>query len=138
MEFRRVYRGVEDTLGNPPPDIHPHSWLSRRLRFAVRETRDLSSITVSNALCLASISGNPSVDAHSAIDSVSDKMSDAYHSLFPYEAKRMEPKEPKVADHERYFKMLDEMEAEAKSKKEKAEKEAAAMESSDERESTAV
>lgn len=119
MEFRRVYRGVEDTLGNPPPDIHPHSWLSRRLRFAVRETRDLSALTVSNALCLASISGHPAVDVHSAIDNVSDKLSEAYDSLFPYEVKRREPKAPKVTDHERYFKMLDEMEAEAKAKKAK-------------------
>lgn len=119
MEFRYVFRRVEDAIGAPLTiQESPHAYLTRKLRRDLRESRDIARHTEVTALCLASLAGNPSMDARGLADRVSELLSDVFKELMPYSKEALEAHDtPQETNYDEYFKELEEMKKEIAAKK---------------------
>ena len=110
MELRYVYRKVEDDIGFR---IHkpetPHSFLTRRLRFDLRELKDVAHRSELLATCMSSLAGNGSLDVIKVNDKVMDILSDAFSTKLPYVKQKDKPAESDDQDViDGYFKELEE------------------------------
>lgn len=123
MEFRYVYRRVEDVIGSPLViKDSPHGRLTRQLRYAFREHRDVAHHTEVTAMCLASMGGNPSIDASKMGSEVSMMLDRSLEQKIPY-LKQPEEKPASKSMYDEYFKQLAEFTAERNKAKEAQKKE---------------
>lgn len=93
MEYRYVYRKVEDGIGAPlqiPKSLH--SSLTEELRYQYREGRDLAQRLNMAALCLAPTLGSSEVNMDKVYDTVVQFQDKAFYRKVPY----LEPKEEKI------------------------------------------
>lgn len=121
MEFRYVYRRVEDVIGSEAKiEDSPHGRLTRQLRYAFREHRDVAHYTEATALCLASLGGNKAMDVSRLGPEVSRLLDRSLDQRAPYlKSKDETPKAGKSA-YDDYFEQLAAFTE--KLKKEKADK----------------
>lgn len=69
-------------------------------------------------MCLASLAGNPSMDARGLADRVSELLSDVFKELMPYSKEALEVRDtPQETNYDEYFKELEEMKKEIAAKK---------------------
>jgi len=108
LESRRVYRGLEEAVltGTWIPVEHPHSFLSRSLRYRFRETRDMLDINSSIYLSLSNIIGNSHVKMSKA-QRMLDEQKDRLFSTIPYIASQTDKKRKRVISGVRLFKKLE-------------------------------
>lgn len=83
MEFRSVYRGVEEAalLGSFERGDHYHSLLSRQLRYRYREEKDLRELDIARLIAVSSLYGNKRADLESGNKFVSDTLMDVRSHL---------------------------------------------------------
>lgn len=110
MELRYVYRLIEDDIGtNRLVERSPHSEIARRIRIDYRESRDFSERTKSLALCLASISGNGSIDIKKTSESVNSMLLEAFSQKLPYIQINTHPESASDKELDELKQMWDEM-----------------------------
>lgn len=111
MEFRYVFRRVEDAIGAPLAiEESLHSHLTRKLRHDYRETRDIARHNEITVLCLASMAGNPNTDTDKLGQDVADMLDEILMKFMPYTRKELEArKAPKEQNFDEYFQQLEEM-----------------------------
>lgn len=124
MESRYVCRSLEDAIGATAfEDIHPHSLLLRRLRFAYLEKRDASRILDLEIRTLASVAGNSGIDPHKAYNHCRELLQKLHENLFPYIQRKSDTNEEetrrsaKEGKYDRYFKILREMDRKSEEKR---------------------
>lgn len=128
MDSRYVCRSLEDGIGQlPVADVHPHSTLLRRLRFATHERLDYAKVLALEIQTLSSIAGNPRIDPGKIYETCREHLSDVHASLFPYAEKRDDnrkatAKAAKEGKYDRYFRILREMDRKSQEKQEAAQK----------------
>lgn len=84
METRRVYRGIEEASLRPLPDEeHPHSGISRALRYRFRELRDVLEIRKTSFVAISNILGNSRVKQSSAVDAFKNSYNNVFAAI-PY------------------------------------------------------
>lgn len=107
MEFRYVYRRVEDAIGAPLniKESH-HSWITRQLRFAVRERRDIAHATEVTAICLSALSGNSGIDVSKTMDRLTVVLDKAVNQRMPYIKTEDKDEEEKKTDYSDAFAQL--------------------------------
>lgn len=85
MEFRYVYRKIEDRIG-VPLDVEdaPHVRITRTIREDFRELKDIARHTELQALCLSSLAGNSGIDPIKTNSRVTDLLDTAFSQRVPY------------------------------------------------------
>ena len=106
MEYRYVYRRVEDVIGQSVTTPRsPHSYLTERLRFDLRERRDSTAVQLAKLQATAALCGNSHVDVFAMQSAVQDGIASIERYMMPY-LEKPKPK-AKVSVKENFDKYLD-------------------------------
>jgi hypothetical protein len=107
LEFRYVYRRVEDVIGSHVAIADsPHGRLAKQLRYAYREHRDVARYTEATALCLASLGGNRAMDVSKLGSEVSRLLDKSFDQRAPYMKSPDDKPAPDKSSYDEYFEQL--------------------------------